>query len=616
MRSPVDARATYERGKAARAAEVDVHERRSRTIGMARLLVAGVAIVLVGSIVWVPLPSSAWWAEAASVVLFGALVITHAQVLRRKERAEAALRFHERGLGRLDGTWTKAPQDGARFRTTTHPYTDDLDIFGPASLFQRVDATETRFGEERLATLLSRTDAAGWPDDVRARQDAVRDLAPRVAFRETLSALGALLGAEKPDPRPFLEWAEGSMPFPHGPALAWVARILPVVVMVLLAIGPAFHGSRTVLVAVLLVEVAITLGVRGRVSKIAVIVSSREAGLVRYGDMLQALEAEKLDAPLLVELQKRLASTGSSATREMRALGRILGFLDARHNEVFRFFIGPVLLWDLNCVVALERWRGRTGKSVRVWFDVLGEIEALASLAGFAFEHPSFAMPELAVDAAFDAKALGHPLLPDGRRVDNDVALAGAGYALIVTGSNMSGKSTLLRAMGINAALALAGAPVCATALRVGPVRLVTSMRVRDSLEEGVSHFYAELQKLKRVIDLARGGAPGEGTVLFLLDEILHGTNSRERILGARAIIRELIAREAMGAVSTHDLGISDLDREVPGRVENVHFQEQVEDDKMTFDYHLRRGIVQSSNALRLMKLVGIDVVSVEPERD
>ena len=581
---------------------------------MVRLLVAAAAIVLVGAIVWVPLPSSSWWAEGVCVLLFGVLVIVHSRVLRRKDRAEAALRFHERGLGRLDGTWTKAPQDGARFRTTDHPYTDDLDIFGPASLFQRIDATETQFGEERLAALLSRTDASGWPADVRARQEAVRDLAPRVAFRETLSALGALLGAQKPDPRPFLEWAEGSMPFPHGAALTWAARILPAVALVFFAIGPAWHESRTALVATLLVEVAITLAVRGRVSKIAVVVSAREAGLVRYGEMLEALEAEKLDAPLLVELQKRLASTGSSATREMRALGRILGFLDARHNEVFRFFIGPVLLWDLNCVGALERWRERTGKSVRVWFDVLGEIEALASLAGFAFEQPSFAMPELAKDAVFDAKVLGHPLLRDERRVDNDVTLAGAGSCLIVTGSNMSGKSTLLRAMGINAALALAGAPVCAKALRIGPVRLVTSMRVRDSLEEGVSHFYAELQKLKRVIDLARGGAPTEGAVLFLLDEILHGTNSRERILGARAIIRELVTCDAMGAVSTHDLGISSLDRELPGKVENVHFQEQVENDKMTFDYRLRGGIVQSSNALRLMKLVGIDVVSVEAE--
>jgi DNA mismatch repair ATPase MutS len=321
--------------------------------------------------------------------------------------------------------------------------------------------------------------------------------------------------------------------------------------------------------------------------------------------MLALIEREELTTPSLKALQARLRG----ATLEMRSLGRILGFLEARNNEVWRFFIGPALMWDLNCVIFLERWRDRTGKRVRDWFVVLGEIEALASLAGYAFERPDHAMPELADAPTFEAKGLGHPLLREDKRVDNDVALAGPGHGLIVTGSNMSGKSTLLRAMGANSVLALAGAPVCARALRIGPVRVVTSMRVRDSLEEGVSHFYAELQKLKRVIDLSR--RKDEGTVFFLLDEILHGTNSRERILGARAIIKELLSRGAMGAVSTHDLGISDLDREISGDVlRNVHFEEQVEGDRMTFDYTLRNGIVQSSNALRLMKLVGIDVVS------
>jgi DNA mismatch repair ATPase MutS len=197
--------------------------------------------------------------------------------------------------------------------------------------------------------------------------------------------------------------------------------------------------------------------------------------------------------------------------------------------------------------------------------------------------------------------------VPEGRRVDNDVSLPEAGRALVVTGSNMSGKSTLLRAMGINVVLATAGAPVCARKARVGPLRVATSMRIEDSLEQGVSHFYAELRRLKRVIDLSR--IPGPAPVLFLLDEILHGTNSRERVLGACAVVRELVARGALGAVSTHDLGITALGEELGGKVQNVHFEEQVEGGAMTFDYVLRPGIVQSSNALRLMRAVGIDVV-------
>jgi hypothetical protein len=611
------AREAYTAGRDVRAAEAQAHERTSRALSLVRLAVAAVAVVLVGAIVWVPLPSFAWAGEAALVVAFGVLVVVHSRVLQRKDAATAAMRFHERGLARLDGKWTAFPQTGERFRNDGHPFADDLDLFGHASLFQLLDATETRFGEERLAAVLAATEPRGWPGDVRARQEAILDLAPRVAFRERLSALGALLAVEKPDPRPFLEWAEGSLPFPHGAAVVFVARALPAAAVALLVAASFVPRLWTAFVAVFALEVLISLALRGNVGPIAAVVSSRETGLLRYGDMFAAIEREPFEAKLLKSLAGRLSgANGRGATGEMASLARILSFLDARHNEVFRAFIGPFLLWDLNCVLALEGWRARTGAAVRAWFEALGEIEALASLAGFAFERPSHAVPELADAPVYDAQALGHPLLAEDRRVDNDVALQGPGFGLIVTGSNMSGKSTLLRAMGVNAVLALAGAPVCARRLRIGPLRVATSMRVRDSLEQGVSHFYAELEKLKRVLDLARTSGPG--AELFLLDEILHGTNSRERILGARAILTELLRRGAMGAVSTHDLGISDLEAKLAeepaangGRLHarNVHFEEQVEGDKMTFDYRLRDGIVKSSNALRLMRLVGIDVV-------
>jgi DNA mismatch repair ATPase MutS len=322
--------------------------------------------------------------------------------------------------------------------------------------------------------------------------------------------------------------------------------------------------------------------------------------------MFALVEAEAFDARLLAGDRARLVAGTRKASEEISALERIVGFVDARRNEVFRLLIGPLLMWDVHGAFALARWRARAGSHVRGWLDVLGEVEGLASLAGFAFEHPDFAWPELAEEPAFEARSLGHPLLSDGQRVGNDVRLPGAGHALVVTGSNMSGKSTLLRALGVNALLAYAGAPVCATRLRIGEARIATSMRIEDSLEEGVSHFYAELKRLKRVVDLAleQGRAP----VLFLLDEILHGTNSRERVIGACGVVRELVQHAALGAVSTHDLGITALERELGGRVENVHFEEQVDGGTMTFDYVLRPGIVHSSNALRLMRAVGIAV--------
>ncbi len=599
----MDARASYAAGHDKRAREVEVHEGRSRTIGYLRLGTALGAIFLTGAIVWSPLPQQAWFGVAGLVVSFIALVVIHARVINAKEHATSALHFYARGLDRLDGKWVEFPSTGESFETPNHPYSGDLDIFGRASLFQLLDATETRFGALRLALWLRGEHDGTFPTSVRSRQDAVKDLAPRLHFRESLYAAGALLGAEKPDPEPFLKWASGEVTFAPGIFLPVLARLLPICTIASIALSSRLpHWTWVGFVALQLIVAA---PFRAKVLEIAGSVSSREHGFVRYGDMLELIENEPFESALLKGAKASLAKTGVSATREMASISRIIGFLDARNNEVFRLFIGPILMWDVNCVLALEAWRGRAGTHVRAWLEALGEVEALASVAGLAFDRPEYAWPVLSETPHFEATALGHPLLSPEKRVNNDVTLAGRGEALIITGSNMSGKSTLLRAMGVNVVLALLGAPVCAVGLTLGELRVVTSMRIKDSLEEGVSHFYAELQKLKLVIDLARG----DKTVFFLLDEILHGTNTRERLIGARAIVRELLARGALGAVSTHDLGIGDLEAELAGRARNVHFEEQVVDEKMTFDYKLREGLVQSSNALRLMKIVGIDVV-------
>jgi hypothetical protein len=614
-------RGTHEAALAARRQTAAEFESRARTIGNARLLVVVLAVVLVGAIAFANAPKQTWFGVVACVVAFAALVVVHARVHARKDRAALAIRFHERALARMDGKWRSFPSTGERWAVSTHPYAGDLDLFGRASLFQRLDATSTRYGEEVLARWLSGDDSssassADHVELVKKRQAAVRDLAPRVVLREQLSALGALIedSDDKPDPRPFVMWAgqsgsNGGGRLPKG--LRVVAIVLP-----LLTIGTLIAGTMGLVPwLVFLVPFAVSvvvLGVlRSKIQPALEAASSKESALSLYGAMLKLLEEENLEAPMLVGLQDRLKESGASATREMAVLSRIVSFVDARHNEVFRFFIGPALMWDLWCALALERWRERVGRACFGWFRALAELEALSSLAGFAFENPDYAFPEITSRATFEAEALGHPLIDADKRVANDVTIAGPGHALVVTGSNMSGKSTLLRAIGINTVLANVGAPVCARVLRLGRLRVATSMRVSDSLEEGTSRFYAELKKLKLVLDLARAHAKDAslGTVLFLLDEILHGTNTRERLIGARAILKELLVCGAMGAVSTHDLGLGDLENEMPDKVKNVHFEEQVDGDVMSFDYRLRQGIVQSSNALRLMKIVGLDVV-------
>jgi hypothetical protein len=614
----VQARATYEEGLARHGRALAGLDARSRTFGIARLTIAAAAIVLVGGIVWGGLGLWAWAALGVLAIAFVVLVVAHARVNDAAERSKAAVRFHSKGLARLDLAWASLSDQSARFRTPDHPFASDLDVFGRASLMQLVDATETRFGQERLAALLALEGRGHWPDDALARQAAARDLAGRFAFREGLATAGAILDDDKPDAAALVTWAEAPAE-PVSTLVRGLAWVQPAVVVALLASGTSLGLSAGAITGLCVAAIAVGLAVAGRLAPTLETVSAKESAVTRWRAMLAAIEREPFEAPRLASLRAGLESDGARASGELGRLERIVGFTDARRNEVFRFFIGPLLMWDVHCAVALQAWRARGGRRLRTWLDVLSETEALASLGGFAFEHPEFAWPDLVSEPMFEGRGVGHPLIAAERRVGNDVHLSAPGRALVVTGSNMSGKSTLLRAIGANAVLAFAGAPTCAVALRVGPMRIATSMRVEDSLEQGVSHFYAELRRLKRVLDLARqagdAGASNEATpaarrapVLYLLDEILHGTNSRERIIGACAVVRELVALGALGAVSTHDLGITALERELPGRVENAHLEEQVQGDSMTFDYVLRPGIVQSSNALRLMRAVGIEV--------
>lgn len=609
----MSARATYEAGQRARLAERDALERRSRAIGTVRLAVVLGALGLLGGIVWAHLPPITWGAVAALVALFVALVMVHARIEAQKAVAAAGARFHERGLARLEGRWRKEPvsafESGELFKMPNHPYADDLDLFGPGSVFHRLSQAQTRFGASELAFWLRGGGAS--IAEARARQEAVRDLVPRAGFRERLFALGAQLGDEKPDPGPMLEWAEGKLTFDAPPALAPLFRVLPILMVASLAFASAL--PRGTFVGVIAIALVVTAPFRARATKIAAAAAARESGLARYGDMLGEIEREPFEAQSLVRMKEKLAASGGQATTEMRRLSRIVAFVEARNNEVFRIFVAPLLLWDIQCVLALEGWRRRSGAHVRGWLDVLGSVEALSSLATLPFEDEGAVFPELEDAPTFLAEGLAHPLLEPQKRVGNDAALAAPGNAYVVTGSNMSGKSTLLRALGVSVVLALAGTAVVAKRFKVGPLRVVTSMRIADSLEKGVSHFFAELQRLKLVLDMAGGAEKGKPPVFFLLDEILHGTNARERLIGARAVVRGLVKKGAMGAVSTHDLAIGELEAELPAQVRNVHFEEHVENDTMSFDFKLKEGVVQSSNALRLMRIVGMDVPLEEP---
>jgi DNA mismatch repair ATPase MutS len=323
-----------------------------------------------------------------------------------------------------------------------------------------------------------------------------------------------------------------------------------------------------------------------------------------FAQLLVRIEREQFRTPPLQHLLARLSSHSRKASQAIASLSTIVSFAASRRNQAIVMFTIP-LLYTLNVALAAERWRRLHGHAVRSWVEVTGELEALLSLAGYAYEHTDDPFPEIMDGtASFAGAELGHPLIPAARCVRNDVSLTDAAPVLLISGSNMSGKSTLLRTVGINTVLAMAGAPVRARSLRLTVLQLGASIRINDSLHEGSSRFYAEITRLRQIFDLA----DGQSQLLFLLDELLQGTNSRDRRSGAEGIVRALVARSAIGLISTHDLALTDISGLPPGALRNVHFQDDLQDGRMTFDFRLREGVVTKSNAMELMRSVGLEV--------
>jgi len=568
-------------------------------------LAAAAAIVAVLAAAWggLPVPYAAALAPAAAFV---ALAVYHARVIERRGRAERAVRFHDDALARLDG---RAPErDRAAAGPAVdenHPYAADLDLFGPDSVFARLDTARTRPGRATLSAWLL---APATPEAVRARQEAVRELAPALDLREDLAVLGGALGDEADTDR-LLRWAASR----DRPGPAWLrpaaGALAAVSVSALVAWGAGAVGPWPFLAALVVQSVAIAPFRRG-IARALAQAHDPERDLELLSGVLDRFERENFAAPALVALRARLESGGAPPSLRVRGLARRLDLADARRNQMF-LPLSLIVLWGTQCAFALTRWRDRHGAAVRDWIEAVGELEALAALSGWAYERPDDAFPEILDPASgpvFDAVGLGHPLIPAERRVRNDVALGGEVALLVVSGSNMSGKSTLLRTVGVNVVLALAGAPACARSLRLTPLDVGATLRVQDSLQAGESRFYAEISRLAAILERADGTARGGSAVLFLLDEILAGTNSHDRAIGAEAIVRGLLARRAIGMITTHDLALAALAERLAPAAANVHFEDRLEDGRMVFDYRMRPGVVRRSNALALMRSIGLDV--------
>jgi hypothetical protein len=566
-----------------------------------------------------------WAVEGALVAAFAGLVARHARVASNRAEAEerhAIVRARLERMGsvepasELPARAKKRDRSGARFASATHAYSGDLDLFGPSSLFVAVSRAETPVGEATLARWLSEPADC---NEIAARQEAARELAADPVLLEDLAFLGRSARAAEGDEEPLAAWGAAPRELPLGegdpPGVAdkrWIVAVLRVLVpstLALLALRGVLSAVHPWLGYAWVASVAVQLALFGRVGEVArgivVRVSSREAPFGRHRRLLARIEAMDPRSAMLVRLRDALASGPEPASRGLERLERALTFADLRHNTLIHLVVSAFAAYDLWVALALERWRRDHGAQLGRWFSAVGELEALASVASYSAEHPDFAWPEVTDGPAhLEAEGLGHPLLPASERVTNVADLDAPGRALLVTGSNMSGKSTYLRALGLCAVMACAGLPVCARRARLSRLATWTSMRIGDALERKTSHFYAEITRLKDVVDAT--GEPARAPVLFLLDEILHGTNSHERTLGARAVVRTLVRRGAIGAVSTHDFALVAIAEESEGRVRLVHFADRVEEGRMRFDYERKDGLAKTTNALRLMRLVGI----------
>jgi hypothetical protein len=586
----------YKERRGVRESRVAEFERTHIRLGNLRLLLATATAILLWMSLRRHLLSALWM--LGPVVAFVAVARWHSRVLRFQELAKRAVAFYDRGLACIEDRWAGTGESGVRFADPHHVYSADLDLFGHASLFQLLSSARTRMGEETLARWLL---TPGSPDEIRKRHEAVNELRPELDLREDLAVLGedARVGVH---PEELISWAESPNQM-RASWLAWAGPILAVSALLGAVIWAAW-GVVTPFVAVVVVEAVLTYWLKKPMEAVLHGTENAFHDLELLSGVMARIEAHPFRSPELQSLQRELLSAKISASRTIAKLGSLVDLILSRNNVFVRIIDVP-LMYSVQLALATERWRRAHGQAVKRWIATVGETEALISLAAYSYEHPEDPFPDLIGEGtSFEAEDLGHPLLPNATCVRNKVTICGDTRVLLVSGSNMSGKSTLLRAVGINTVLAMAGAPVRARRLRLPPLRVGASIRINDSLQEGSSRFYAEITRLRQILDLTGGVPPA----LFLLDELLQGTNSRDRRIGAEGIVRALVERGSIGLVSTHDLALADIGGKLDGHLRNVHFQDELTNGRMTFDYKLRDGVVTKSNGLELMRSLGLDV--------
>jgi len=547
-----------------------------------------------------------WWAIFIAalllIILFTRLVLKDLNNKQALEDNERLIDINEDERNALNGEYFQF-EPGAQYHHKDHPYSNDLDIFEHASLFQYLNRSFTEPGSDNLAQMLAQS--ANF-DLIKKRQQAINELSQKQIWIQQLCCIGKRQKLTNNSASILESWMQQPTSFIQFRHWQWLRYVLPAIALLAFAttIFGYFPLNGFYLVLFLMAVVAY------QVNKVFSPIHNKLSHVTDEIDSIAAIisliEKEKFEAPLLQQiLEKFKGNANTPASIEIKKLKTILHKMDMRYNLVMAAPLNLLLQWNLQQALELEKWKQQNPSSIKNWLGALAEFDALCSLSILRFNHPKWVMPAIQEgDFNINANKLGHPLIPEINRVNNSIEIAGNEKIMLITGSNMAGKSTYLRSVGINIVLAMAGAPVCATAFSMAPVQLISSMRITDNLEENTSTFYAELKKLKSILEKVNNREP----VFILLDEILRGTNSLDRHTGSVALIKQLIRKAAPAIIATHDVALAGLEKEHPGNIKNFHFDVKVTNEELHFDYLLKPGICTSLNASLLMKKIGIDI--------
>ena len=549
---------------------------------------------------------SGTWAVVLTVCCtflpFFILVKVHNRLYFRKEQLETQLKLNQDELKGLEGDYSVF-DEGREFIDAGHPYSYDLDLFGRKSLFQALGRTCTHIGKQTLATWMQHhlTEKAA----IETRQESIRDMSRRMEFREAFRVTGSINRGADSDEEEISRWSQTPSVLQH---LWWVKLCLwavPGINILLLALGLLHILSLSWFGMMFTVFVILSFGLIQRVTLIQESYGKKLKTLNRYARLITLAKGETWQAPALRELTDKLDIDGHSPAEALTQLSKELDRLDLRNNQLLYVILEGSMFFQLRQIVRIERWKARYGKYLMGWLEAVGELDALCSLGTFAYNHPAYTYPTITNQPfCFLARNMGHPLMPEAQCVKNDATIPSRPYFLIITGANMAGKSTYLRTIGVNYLLACMGCPVCCESLTLYPAQLITSLRTTDSLSDNESYFFAELKRLKRIIDLL-----DEGQELFIiLDEILKGTNSADKQKGSLDLIRQFMRLKADGIIATHDLLLGTLADQFPEYIRNYCFEADIKDNELTFSYRLREGVAQNMNACFLMRKMGITI--------